>query len=125
MQVATLLTDHHVALVHDWLTERSELMMRIELPHSGGSGDTHWIRTLTELREVLDSISHPEVEVMIFRTLTTDDDDEFDSCMELEWIYQHPESVLYVALRKNRLVHDRYAADPVSYQSALAQWSDR
>jgi hypothetical protein len=57
-----------LAMLHDWLQETGELYVDLSYPHSGGSnGSVHFIRSLGELRAIVASDTHPEVDISIFR----------------------------------------------------------
>lgn len=69
MNYTSLFSPHNIAALHDWLSERGELYIRLEYPHSGGSGTSYLIRTLQDLKQVMAQQTHPEIEIFIFRQL--------------------------------------------------------
>jgi hypothetical protein len=69
MNYIGLYTDHHVALLHDWLTELGELFVRLEYPHSASSGDDFWVRSLEDLRDLMSRQTRCELEIFIFRAI--------------------------------------------------------
>jgi hypothetical protein len=64
-----LFTDHHVATLHEWLLETRELYVHDELPHSGGDGRSYLVRSLRDVKRLVSSITHNEVEIFICRNL--------------------------------------------------------
>jgi hypothetical protein len=64
-----LLTPHHVALLHDWITELGELYVYIEYPHSGGGGIGYLVQDLENIRDLISQQTHPEIEISIFRAI--------------------------------------------------------
>lgn len=69
MDYTGLITDHHVALLHDWLTELGELHIRCEYPHSGGSGNGYFVRSLEDIYNVLKKQWHSEIEIFIHKVI--------------------------------------------------------
>jgi hypothetical protein len=69
MNYVGLFTEHHVAMLYDWLTELGELFVRLEYPHSGRSGDDYLVRSLEELRDLISRQTHNELEIHIFRAI--------------------------------------------------------
>ena len=64
-----LFAAHHVALVYDWLTELGELFVRLEYPHSGGSGSDFLVRSFEDLRDLLSRQTVREIEINVFRAV--------------------------------------------------------
>ncbi len=64
-----LFSPHHLALLHDWLSESGELYVDLYYPHSGGSGPKYFVRSLHDLKELISQQTHPEIEISIFRRL--------------------------------------------------------
>jgi hypothetical protein len=62
-----LLSIHNLALLNDWLVETKELLVDIDLSHSGGSGKIYIIKSLPELHKLLAEQTWPEIHVTIFR----------------------------------------------------------
>jgi hypothetical protein len=69
MDYTGLITDHHVAVLHDWLTELGELFIQCEYPHSGGSGNGYFVRNLEDIFNVLKKQWHPEIEIFIHKVV--------------------------------------------------------
>ena len=62
----TLFSPHNLALLSDWLAETGELFVDVYLPHSGGAGTPYFIRTVSELKELVSQQSWPELGITIF-----------------------------------------------------------
>jgi hypothetical protein len=69
MNYVELFTEHHVAMLYDWLTELGELFVRLEYPHSAMAGDDYLVRSLEELRDLISRQTHNELEIHIFRAI--------------------------------------------------------
>jgi len=69
MNYIGLFTGHHVALLHDWLTELGELFVRLEYPHIASSGDDFLVRSLEDLRDLMSRQTRCELEIFIFRAI--------------------------------------------------------
>jgi len=69
MNYVGLFTEHHVAMLYDWLTELGELFVRLEYPHSASAGDDFWVRSLEDLRDLISRQTHSELEIYIFRAI--------------------------------------------------------
>jgi len=69
MDYVSLFSPHNIAAVHDWLSERGELYIYLEYPHSGGSGTAYLIRTLTDLKQLLAQQAYSEIEILIFQRI--------------------------------------------------------
>jgi len=65
MNYVGLFTEHHVAMLYDWLTELGELFVRLEYPHSGSVGDDYLVRSLDDLRDLISRQTHGELEIHI------------------------------------------------------------
>jgi hypothetical protein len=115
MNYAELFTPHHIAVLADWLAEKSEVVLQIELPHSGGSGTFTAVRSLTEVKRGVREINHPEVEILIWKNGSARDD--------MSWIYANPSEVMYFAVKKNRNSYEAYLGDPERYRRALDDWA--
>jgi hypothetical protein len=63
---SNLVTPPYVALFYDWLTELRELFVDLEYPHSGGSGKNYFVRSLSDIRNLLSQQAHPEIVITIF-----------------------------------------------------------
>jgi len=66
MRYHTLFSPHNLALLSDWLAETGELCVDVYLPHSGGSGTPYFIRTLSELKELVSQQTWWEIAITIF-----------------------------------------------------------
>ncbi len=62
-----LLSSHNLALLNDWLAEVNELLVEIDLPHSGGTHTSYFIKSLRELRQILAELTWPEIELTVYR----------------------------------------------------------
>src|SRR5215475_14873573 len=69
MNYIGLFTEHHVAMLYDWLMDLGELFVRLEYPHSGGSGRDYLVRSLEDLRDLMSRQTHWELEIHIFRAI--------------------------------------------------------
>ena len=69
MNYIGLFTEHHVAMLYDWLMDLGELFVRLEYPHSGGSGRDYLVRSLEDLRDLISRQTHWELEIHIFRAI--------------------------------------------------------
>jgi hypothetical protein len=121
MNYCALLTPHHLAMVHDWLANSENVFVRIERPHSGGTGDSHTIRSLNDLRALLTRESHPEIEIFIFQ-MPTVPDDELHRVLERDWVYRNPDRVLYLGVQKNRSRYEPYEQHPTRYEGIVQEW---
>jgi hypothetical protein len=62
----TLFTPQNLAMLSDWLSETGELYVNIEYPHSGGSGSSYFIRSMTDLKTLIVGQTHGEIDITIF-----------------------------------------------------------
>jgi len=69
MNYFELLAEHHVAILHDWLTELGELFVRVEYPRSGSSGDDYLFRSLEDIRELISRQTLGNIDIYIFRAV--------------------------------------------------------
>ena len=69
MDYVGLFTEHHVAVLHDWLTELGELFIDLEYPHSGGSGKAYFVHSLEDIKNLISQQTHPEIKITIFRAI--------------------------------------------------------
>jgi hypothetical protein len=122
MTYAGLFTPHHIATLADWLDEKRQLLVQIELPHSGGSGSYATVRSLVELKRIVESVTNPEIEIFIWKNRTERELENADEPDDLEWIYSHPDEVMYLSVKKNRNFSRSYANDPEKYREVLEQW---
>lgn len=107
-------------MVHDWLADSGSATVRIERPHSGASGDSHTIRSLSDLQALLAGETHPEIEVFVFRTPIADDD--LHRLLERDWVYRNADRVLYIAVQNNRNRYEPYEQHPTRYESTIKNW---
>ena len=96
--------------------------MRIELPHSGGSGLSYTVRSLAELKEAILQVSHPEIEITIWKNITNEGWEADTQLPDLSWIYLHPDEVMYLAVKKNRNFSASYKDSPARYETAIGDW---
>ena len=121
MDYIDLFTPHHIAMLHDWLTEAGGLFVRLEFPHSGGSGTSYSVSSLDELRELVSRQTHPELEIFVFRSEELGDD-VLDRALDLDWAYKNADKVLYLGVKKNRNSYDPYLKNEQKYQSVVERW---
>jgi hypothetical protein len=69
MNYVGLFTEYHVAVLHDWLSDLGELFIHFEYPHSGGSGNAYFVRSLEDIKNLIAQQTHPEIEITIFRAI--------------------------------------------------------
>ncbi len=69
MSYHTLFSPHNLALLSDWLADTGELYVDVYLPHSGGAGTPYFIRTLSDLKELISQQTWPEIGISIFHHL--------------------------------------------------------
>ncbi len=72
MQISTnsyqlLLSRHNWALLNDWLAETGELLVDVDLLHSGGDRKIYIVKSLFELHKLLAEQTWPEIHVAIYR----------------------------------------------------------
>jgi hypothetical protein len=118
-----LFTPHHIATLADWLKEKGEVFVQIELPHSGGSGNYSTARSLGELKRAVQQVNNSEIEITIWKNRTQaefESDHPFPD--DLTWIYAHPEEVMYFSVRKNRNSSASYIQDPAKYKKDVDEW---
>lgn len=123
MNYTELFTPHHIATLSDWLEEKGQILVQVELPHSGGSGLRYTVRSLAEIKRAIAPIHHPEIEIMIWKN-QTEEQLESDHPLpdDLPWIYSHPDEVMYLAVKKNR-ASTAYLDNPGKYRKAIDDWS--
>ena len=108
-------------MVHDWLADSGSVFVRVERPHSGGSGDSHTVRSLRDLRALLARETHQEIEVFVFKTATIPDE-ELHRALDRDWVYRHADRVLYIGVHKNRSRYEPYEQHPTRYETSLQEW---
>jgi hypothetical protein len=121
MNYRDLFTPHHIAMLHDWLTDAGGLFVRLELPHSGGSGTSYSVCSLDELKELVSRQTHAELEIFVFKGKELGDD-ELDHALDLDWAYKNADKVLYLGVTKNRNSYDAYRKNAEKYQSVVERW---
>ncbi len=120
-----LFTPHHIATLADWLDERGQLLLQVELPHSGASGFYATIGSLAELKRTLENVTNPEIEIFVWKNRTEEESEGVDKSDDLKWIYSHPDEVMYLSVKKNRNFSPSYAKDPERYREFVEQWFQR
>ena len=123
MNYRSLISDHHVAQLYDWLQESGSLFLRIERPHSGASGDSHVVSSLEELRTIISKEIRTELELFIFRKPIADED--LHTFLQREWTYRHRDEVLYVGVLRNQNYYERYSERPENYEKVIKSWFER
>ena len=66
MNYLSLFTPHNLALLSDWVTDTGELYVDINLPHSGGSSISYFIRSFQDLKDLVAQQTWPEIAITIF-----------------------------------------------------------
>ena len=122
MNYRDLFTPHHIATLVDWLQERGQLFVQIELPHSGGGGWHGAVGSLRELKQRVEQVKHSEIEIVIWKNRTQAEFESDDPFPDLKWIYLHADEVMYVAVRKNRNSSACYRDDPAKYKKEVEDW---
>jgi hypothetical protein len=69
MNYAELFTHHHIALLHDWLTDLGELFIDFHYPHRAGTNNNYFIKRLEDVRDAVSQQHHTEIEITIFRAI--------------------------------------------------------
>ncbi|MBL8045907.1 MAG: hypothetical protein JNL09_05160, partial [Anaerolineales bacterium] len=69
MKYVELFTHHHIALLHDWLTELGELFIDFHYPHRAGASSNYFIKCLEDVRDAVSQQNHTEIEITIFRAI--------------------------------------------------------
>ena len=121
MDYTQLFTPHHIALIHDWLFEIGTISIRLELPHSGCSGETYQIKSLGELKVLIVSQKHTEIEVFIFKKSEVTEED-LNNTSNLSWVYSNSDWILYLARKNNRNYYESYDRNKDQYQEAWFSW---
>ena len=121
MNYCDLFSECHIAVISDWLDIGKGLFVHFEIPHSGGNGYSYRLTSIEQLHELVSKQKSNELEIFIFRKLI-DDDDELDEKLEIQWIYNHPDEVLYCSVKKNRGHYEPYQQDSDRYQEAIENW---
>jgi hypothetical protein len=116
-----LFSSSHIALLQDWFESTGELFVRLELPHSGGSGFSYQVSSLAELKSLISRQTHPEIAIFIFnkKTLT---EEELDERSELPWVYCNADKVIFIAVTKNRNFYEPHKASPAKYEQSISSW---
>lgn len=69
MSYLSLFLPQHLAVLNDWLTETGELYVDVYWPHSGNSGTAYFIRSMSDLNDLVAEQTWPEICFTIFRRL--------------------------------------------------------
>jgi hypothetical protein len=67
MNYWTLFSPAQITLLSNWLGEAHELYVDIHLPHSGSSSTAYFVRSITDLKHLIEQQIHPEIRITIFR----------------------------------------------------------
>ena len=72
----------------------------------------------------MEQVRHSEIEIIIWRHRTQT---EFESAADpfpddLDWIYHHPDEVMYLAVKKNRNSSASYIKNPAKYTKDVDDW---
>jgi hypothetical protein len=62
-----LLSDADLDGLATWFSEADELFCRLEFPHSGGSGDSYLLSSVTDFTALLESVAWPELDAFLYR----------------------------------------------------------
>ncbi len=122
MKYTELFSPHHLATLVDWLEEKGQLLLQIELPHSGGSGVCHTVQSLAELKVLIEGVTHPEIEIVIWKNMTQSAFESDELLPDLKWIYGHTDEVMYLAVLKNRNFSFSYSDHAARYEKAISDW---
>jgi hypothetical protein len=126
MNFLDLFTPHHIATLVDWLQEKRELCVEIYIPHGGGSGSYYTVRSLADLKRMLEGIPSREIQITIWKNHTQSEfeSDEAEAFLsELKWIYTHADEVMYCSVLKNRNWSESYQNNPDKYAKEVKEWS--
>ncbi len=116
-----LFTPALIALLQDWLAESGSIFVHLEMPHSGGAGHSSSVNSLEQLKKLISTQTHPEIEFFIFKT-APQTEDELDRRLQPEWIYRNTEEALYLGVKKNRIYYEEFSSHPGKYNSAIVNW---
>ncbi len=119
-----LFTAHHIDVVADWLREKGELFLQIELPHSGGSGQYQTAHSLAEVNHAVESARNLEIDILIWKNRTQAEFESDVAFADLTWVYLHNDEVMYLAVKKNRNASASYIKIPVSTARKLRSGLD-
>jgi hypothetical protein len=103
MKYTELFTAHRIAGLVDWFAERPELCVEIYYPHSGGGPGYFTVRSLAELKTLIQGIDCLEIQITIWKShsqfeLESDQAESF--LTKLEWICQHSDEVMYFSVQR-------------------------
>src|SRR5205085_9807655 len=107
MNYCELFTPDQIALLHDWLSEVKEMLVRVEWPHRGCTGTSYRVASLSQLKELLTPQTHPEIEIFVFRQAAMSEE-EVDRCLDLQWVYRNPDLAMYLSAKKSRNYYAKY-----------------
>jgi hypothetical protein len=68
MNYTELFTPHHIAVLVDWFAEKPELCVELYHPHGGGSASYFTVRSLAELKSLIQSIAGGKLKSPFGRT---------------------------------------------------------
>lgn len=117
-----LFTAHHIAVVADWLREKGELFLQIELPHSGESGLYQTAHSLAEVKHAVESARNLEIDILIWKNGTQAEFESDVAFPDQTWVYLHNDEVMYLAVKKNRNASASYIKDPGKYSKEIEEW---
>lgn len=124
MRYVELFTPPHIAMLSDWLDEDGTLLVYIDLPHSGGAGESYPVSSLRELRDLVVRQTFPEIVILIFRKCVSTEEDLDRSCQR-DWVYANSDKVLYMSVTKSRNSYEPYTADEQLYAMQIREWFDQ
>jgi hypothetical protein len=129
MRYTELFTPHHIAVLADWLAEKTSLCVEIYFPHSGGGPSYYTIHSLSELKSLIQPITWPEIQITIWRhrsqaNFEADESGQLDAlASDLKWMYFHSDEVMYFSVMKNRNSSESYAEHPDKYAGHVQEWN--
>ena len=129
MRYKELFSHYHIAVLVDWLEERPDVCVEIYFPHSGGGPSYYTIHSLAELKNLVQPINHPEIQITIWKNrkqadFETDESGTLDAlASDLKWIYFHADEVMYFSVQKNRNWSESYANHPDKYAKHIEAWN--
>jgi hypothetical protein len=124
-----LFTPFHIALLVDWLDERPDICVEIYFPHSGGGASYYTIHSVAELKNLIEPINWPEIQIVIWKNRKQADfeSDELGKpdalASDLKWMNFHSDEVMYFAVLKNRNWSESYANQPDKYAKHIEVWN--
>ena len=125
MDYTELFTPHHIALLIDWFEEKESLCLELYFPHSASSASYFTVRSLSEIRGLIQTIKHPEIQITVWKNHTKEEfeTDGPEPCpTDLKWIYTHGDEIMYLSVLKNRNWTESYHNNPEKYQKQIEEW---